>query len=82
MSHSTRYALESELLEREPVSVIGSISGAFGLSGFEGLRPRLEDYLGTIGGYRKNRHDELPEPPGRRIAHEWGRNFDEWGHER
>ena len=62
--------------------MVGSIYESLGLSGFEDLRPRLEGYLGSIAGYRKNRHDELPEPLRRRIAHEWGRSFDEWGYER
>lgn len=70
-----------EDLERQPVGVVRSIYEALGLSGFEDLRPRLEAYLGTIAGYRRNRHDELPEPLRRRIALEWGRSFDEWGYE-
>ena len=69
-------------LEREPVGVVGSIYESLGLSGFEELRPRLEGYLGSIAGYRKNRHDELAEPLRRRIAHDWGRSFDEWGYTR
>ena len=71
-----------EDLEREPVGVVGSIYESLGLSGFERLRPRLEGYLASIAGYRKNRHDELAEPLRRRIAHDWGRSFDEWGYER
>jgi LPS sulfotransferase NodH len=70
-----------EDLEREPVGVVRSIYEALGLPGFEDLRPRLESYLGTIADYRKNRHDELPEPLRRRIAQEWGRSFDEWGYD-
>jgi omega-hydroxy-beta-dihydromenaquinone-9 sulfotransferase len=69
-----------EDLEREPVGVIGSIYESMDLPGFEELRPGLEGYLASIIGYRKNRHDELPEPVRRRIAHEWGRSFDEWGY--
>jgi omega-hydroxy-beta-dihydromenaquinone-9 sulfotransferase len=71
-----------EALEREPIGVVRSIYEALGLSGFVDLRPRLEGYLGTIASYRKNRHDQLLEPLRRRIAHEWGRSFDEWGYER
>ncbi|HKI19004.1 MAG TPA: sulfotransferase [Isosphaeraceae bacterium] len=71
-----------EDLEREPVGVIGSIYESLGLSGFEELRPRLEGYLASIAGYRKNRHDELEEPLRRRIAQDWSRSFDEWGYER
>jgi LPS sulfotransferase NodH len=71
-----------EDLERDPIGVVGSIYEALGLPGFEAVRPRLEDYLVTIAGYRKNRLDELPEPLRHRIAREWGRSFDEWGYGR
>jgi len=71
-----------EDLERDPIGVVGSIYEALGLSGFESVWPRLEDYLVTIAGYRKNRLDELPEPLRHRIAHEWRRSFDEWGYGR
>ena len=71
-----------EDLERDPVGVVGSVYESLGLSGFEDVRPRLEGYLGSIAGYRKNRHDDLPEPLRRRIADEWGRSFDEWGYDR
>jgi omega-hydroxy-beta-dihydromenaquinone-9 sulfotransferase len=68
--------------EREPVAVVRWIYDALGRSGFEDLRPRLESYLESIGGYRKNRRDELPEPLRRRIAYDWGRSFDGWGYDR
>jgi omega-hydroxy-beta-dihydromenaquinone-9 sulfotransferase len=71
-----------EDLEREPVRVVESIYESLGLSGFAEVRPRLEGYLGTIAGYRKNRHDELPDELRRRIAREWGRSFDRWDYER
>ena len=71
-----------EDLERDPVGVVGSVYGSLGVEGFEGLRPRLESYLGSISGYRKNRPDDLPETLRRRIAQEWGRSFDEWGYGR
>ncbi len=71
-----------EELEREPVAVVGAMYQALGLKGFEGLRPRLESYLASIAGYRKNQLDDLPEPLRQRIAHEWGRSFDEWDYKR
>jgi omega-hydroxy-beta-dihydromenaquinone-9 sulfotransferase len=76
------YEVAFDDLERDPIGVIGSIYESLLLSGFQEIKPRLEGYLGTIVGYRKNRHDELPEPVRRRIAHDWGRSFDEWGYER
>jgi hypothetical protein len=69
-------------LERQPIATVRSIYAALGLPGFEELQPPLEDYLGTITGYRKNLHDDLPEPLRQRIAEEWGRSFDEWGYQR
>ncbi len=64
-----------EDLERQPVSVIGSIYGSLGLAGLEDVTPRLEGYLAAIASYRKNRHVPLPEELRRRIAKEWGRSF-------
>ncbi len=69
-----------EELERTPFDVVGSIYDALGLSGFAKHRPRLEGYLGSIAGYRKNRHDELPEELRRRIDREWRRSFETWGY--
>jgi omega-hydroxy-beta-dihydromenaquinone-9 sulfotransferase len=71
-----------EELEREPVAVVGAVYHALGLTGFEELRPRLESYLASIAGYRENQLDDLPETLRRRIAHEWGRSFDEWNYKR
>ena len=71
-----------EDLERQPVGVIGSIYESLGLSGFDEVRPRLEGYLASIAGYRKNRHADLPEELRGRIANDWGRSFNEWRYER
>ncbi len=62
--------------------MVRSIYESLGLIGFDELRPRLERYLTSIAGYRKNRYEELPEPLRSRIAQEWGRSFDEWGYTR
>ncbi len=71
-----------EDLERDPSAVIGSIYQSLGLAGFDDLRPRMEAYLGSIAGYRKNPSAALPEPLRLRIADRWARSFDEWGYER
>jgi hypothetical protein len=67
-----------EDLERDPISQVETIYEALGLTGFDALRPRLEGYLGSIAGYRKNTHAELPESIRQRISQEWGRSFEEW----
>jgi hypothetical protein len=71
-----------EDLECEPVALFGSIYERLGLAGFDEMQPRLEAYLGSISAYRKTRHAELPDSLRHRIAHEWGRNFEEWGYRR
>jgi hypothetical protein len=71
-----------EGLEREPVAMVGSIYQRLGLAGFDEIQSRLATYLGSIAAYRKNRHAELPDSLRQRVAHEWGRSFDEWGYPR
>ncbi len=71
-----------EDLERDPRYVVGSIYDSLRLPHFETMRPLLETYLKSIADYRKNRHEELPEPLRHKIANEWGRSFDMWGYER
>ena len=69
-----------EDLEADPIGQVGSIYRALGLAGFASVRPRLEGYIDSIGGYRKNRHPELPEGLRRRISTEWRRCFEAWGY--
>ena len=71
-----------EDLERDPFGVVGAIYESLGLAGFDDVRPSLEGYLASIEGYRKNNHMDLSEPLRSRIAHEWGRSFEEWGYAR
>jgi hypothetical protein len=69
-----------EDLERGPIAVVGSIYQSLGLTGFDGLRPRLEGYVGSIAGYRKNTHPVLDEVTRGRIARAWRRCFEAWGY--
>ena len=69
-----------EDLERDPIGQVEGIYAGLGLPGFDAARPRLENYLGSIAGYRKNRHPDLPEAVRQRVSREWGRCFDEWGY--
>jgi hypothetical protein len=71
-----------ESLERDPIGTLGSIYESLDLAGFDDVHPRVERYLESVAGFRKNRHDELPAALERRIAHEWGRSFDHWGYTR
>jgi len=69
-----------EDLEARPVEVMREIYEKLGLAGFEGLRPRLNAYLDTIRGYRKNRLPELAPDVKANVNREWRRAFDEWGY--
>jgi hypothetical protein len=38
----------------------------------------LQDYVGSIAGYKKNEFSDLAADMRERIASEWRRSFDEW----
>jgi hypothetical protein len=69
-----------EDLERDPVGQMEQAYEGLGLGGFEGVRPRLEDYVATLADYRKNAYAELPERLRGEIARHWRRSFEEWGY--
>jgi hypothetical protein len=69
-----------EDLERDPIGQIGRTYEALGLDGFEAVRPRLDDYVGSLVDYRKNEYPELPAALRSRIRQEWRRSFEEWGY--
>jgi omega-hydroxy-beta-dihydromenaquinone-9 sulfotransferase len=69
-----------EDLDRDPTGVVRSIYESLGLKGYDASRPQLESYVASIAGYRKRRHEELPDHLRRSIAHDWCRSFDEWGY--
>jgi hypothetical protein len=76
--HSCELAYEE--LVRDPAGQVERIYNALGLSGFDAVRPRLLDYVQSIGGYQTNRHPELPEPVRERLRAEWSRTFEAWGY--
>lgn len=71
-----------EDLERDPVGQVRAVYEGLALGEFEGARPALEAYLGTIAGYRKNRHPALDSETRLRVAGRWSRCFDAWGYPR
>jgi hypothetical protein len=74
------HELSFEELERNPVGSIERCYGALGLVGFAALLPRLEGYVGTLAGYRKNAYPALPAGLRGEIARQWRRSFEEWGY--
>jgi hypothetical protein len=69
-----------EELERDPIGQIRRTYEALDLPGLAAVLPRLEDYVGSLAGYRKNEYAPLPAGLRARIAREWRRSFDEWGY--
>jgi hypothetical protein len=69
-----------EKLERDPIGQIEAVYNALDLPAFDSVRSRMEDYLESIAGYRKNQLPELCEPLRQRIAREWRCGFEEWGY--
>jgi hypothetical protein len=68
-------------LESDPVGQVERIYGELGLPAFGDVKPKVEDYVRSLEGYKKNKHTELPEDLRAEIARRWRRSFDEWGYE-
>jgi hypothetical protein len=65
-------------LEKDPVGQVRRVYETLGLPDFEVVRPALEAYAGSLTGYQKTRHPELPADVRADVAREWRRCFDEW----
>lgn len=74
--HEVRF----EDLEKDPIGEIRKLYGRLRLPGFDAFRPKLEGYLRSLTGYRKNEFPELEPRWQTRIAHAWQRSFDEWSY--
>lgn len=67
-------------LERDPVGTVERIYRHLGIAGFDEHRPRLEAYVATLAGYRKNRHPDLAPDVRRRIAEHARVACERWGY--
>jgi hypothetical protein len=69
-----------DALEQDPVGQVRAIYERLGLAAFEAVRPRMQQYVDSLAGYRKNEFADLsPELRGR-VASAWQRSFDAWGY--
>jgi hypothetical protein len=50
------------------------------LTGFEAFRPRLERYVVSLTGYKKNRFPPLDATTRQQVANRWRRSFATWGY--
>jgi hypothetical protein len=69
-----------EELEQESIGPMRTIYEMLGLRGFETLQPRLEEYVQTLAGYRKNAYPDLAADVRGEIGRQWRRSFEEWGY--
>jgi LPS sulfotransferase NodH len=67
-----------ERLERDPVGEMERLYERLSLPRFGQFKPKLQRYLDSLSGYRKNEFHELDDAMRRRLAHAWQRGFDEW----
>lgn len=69
-----------EDLETDPIATMRVLYDALDLPDFEHVEPRLQDYIASIDGYRKNAFMELPPDMCANITDQWHRSFVEWGY--
>ncbi len=69
-----------EDLDRDPLGELGRVYEELELPGWRVARERIEAYLETLSGYRKNRFT-LPQATIDRISDEWGFAVDAWAYE-
>lgn len=65
-------------LEIDPMGQVERVYRELGLPTFDDVRPKVEEYVRSLAGYRKNKHVELPEDLRAEIARRWRRSFEEW----
>jgi omega-hydroxy-beta-dihydromenaquinone-9 sulfotransferase len=69
-----------EELETDPMGQVELLYQQLGLAGFEAFRPKLQRYVDSIAGYKKNVFKELPGVEREVVAKAWRRSFEEWGY--
>lgn len=69
-----------EDLEREPLKELARVYSELDLRGWEEAKERIESYLVTLEGYRKNTY-EIDSATVKLVNRDWGFAVDEWGYE-
>ena len=64
-----------DALESDPVGVLANIYDTLSLEGFAHLKPKLEAYVDSLKGYRKNRFVDLDPATKAIVADRWSRSF-------
>jgi omega-hydroxy-beta-dihydromenaquinone-9 sulfotransferase len=69
-----------ERLEQDPAGEVRRLYEALNLGGFDTFEPKLQSYVDSLSGYRKNSLPGLSRELRERIGREWKAAFDEWGY--
>jgi len=74
------HELAYETLEQDPMGELQAIYSALGIEGFSTVEQLLNDYLGTLRGYRKSELPEIEPALQQQIATAWAQSFNTWGY--
>jgi omega-hydroxy-beta-dihydromenaquinone-9 sulfotransferase len=69
-----------EDLEADPVGQLREMYRALDLPSFEAFQPQLQNYVASLGEYRKNEFPTVAPRLRQRIYRTWHRCFEEWGY--
>jgi omega-hydroxy-beta-dihydromenaquinone-9 sulfotransferase len=69
-----------EDLEANPMAEIARVYEVLGLPGFDLSAAKLQSYVESLAGYRKNNHAPLDEVARRAVAERWERSFRIWNY--
>jgi LPS sulfotransferase NodH len=69
-----------EDLEKDPVGQVRRIYEELSLPDFAVVEPALRSYVGSLAGYQKNEHANLPADVRADVARAWRRSFEEWNY--
>lgn len=67
-----------EELEKDIVGQFCRIYEKLNIPGFLELKPKVQRYVDSLDGYKKNKFDPLPEELCKRVEDVWLRSFEEW----
>lgn len=70
-----------EDFEQDLIATIAHIYNSLRLTGFDTLKPLLQNYVDSIAGYKKNVHPEIEVSLKEQIANQWKSSFEAWNYQ-
>lgn len=67
-------------LEADPVATMKRIYDALNLDGYDYLKPKLDQYVASLDGYKKNTFTDLDDDTRALVAARWKRSFEKGGY--